>query len=95
MKNDLSKLQLIEAIKNGDDSIENVLVVKHDGTISLFPYGDSQNSLKIRVLKKEYSVISESAFKAHTGNVGIKASQDHEFIDTQYKILNDTWLKIK
>lgn len=88
---DLSKNQLIEVIKNGDDSLTNRIVVSNDGTISLFAYENHPNNTD--AFSYGYAVVNAESFQPGNDYIGVKASKDSTFIQNEYKRLNDAWHK--
>lgn len=89
MIKDLSKKQLIEVIKNGDDNYTNMLVVDKNGNISLFTY--EKHAINKEVFSYPYAVINCESFQRHNDYVGVLASKDQNFIETEYARLNEAW----
>ncbi len=75
--------QLIDTIKNGDDTRHNSLILNLDGTFEI----PEEISLDI---KKEY-IIRFETFVADNNYVGFNASEDKKFIDRIYKKALEAW----
>lgn len=86
---DLSKDQLIEVIKNGDDSRTNMLVVSNDGNISSFVYEDHPNNRD--AFSYGYAVVNAESFQPYNDYIGVNAANDEEFVKNEYNRLNKAW----
>lgn len=86
---DLSKDQLVEVIKNGDDNLTNMVVVSKQGDFSLFPY--EKHSDNTDVFSYDFAVVNGESFQPHNDYVGVEAANDEEFITNEYNRLNKAW----
>ena len=74
-----TKENLIEVIKNGDDSHHNVLVLNLDGSFELLNGVDM-----VEEVKGNNYVVRCETFDAGNDYVGENASKDDKFIDSLY-----------
>lgn len=86
---DLSKDQLVEVIKNGDDNLTNMVVVSKQGNFSLFSYEKHLNNAD--VFSYDFAVVNGDSFQPNNGYIGVKAANDEEFVTNEYNRLNKAW----
>jgi hypothetical protein len=86
---DLSKDQLVEVIKNGDDNLTNMVVVSNQGDFLLFPY--EKHSDNTDVFSYDFAVVNGDSFQPHNGYIGVEAANNEEFITNEYNRLNKAW----
>ncbi|WML49140.1 hypothetical protein RCG23_03330 [Neobacillus sp. PS3-34] len=79
-----TKQDLITAIRNGDDSRENSVVVTLDGKIKVIPIEKAQENCD------NYAVRHET-FGAGNDYVGFEASRDMSHIDCTFDNLDKAW----
>ncbi|MDU1604960.1 MAG: hypothetical protein E6845_18555 [Clostridium sp.] len=79
----LSREQLVELIKNGDDSYDNQIRVTKDGIIFLSRIVGAEDISNLRFRFETYD--------AGNGYVGPEAADDDEYIDDLYNGLIKTW----
>lgn len=72
------------AILNGDDSFHNSLVVDHDGNVKTFK---RDNNYEIN----DFAVINGEVFQARNGYIGLEASEDKNFVNSEYLRLFEAW----
>lgn len=89
MIKNLSKQQLIEVIKKGDDNLTNVIFIDREGNIHLFPYEKHEDNIDL--FSHSFAVINSESFQPHNDYVGVNASKDCEFIKNEYNRLNRAW----
>ncbi len=83
--NELTREQLVELIKNGDDSVDNQIRVKSDGTVFLSQVVGAEDidGLMFRL----------ESFDAGNGYVGVDAAADDTYINGLYRGLKESWDK--
>ncbi|MGA3513414.1 hypothetical protein [Lactiplantibacillus plantarum] len=86
---DLSKDQLVEVIKNGDDNLTNMVVVSNQGDFLLFPY--EKHSDNTDVFSYDFAVVNGDSFQPHNGYIGVEAANDEEFVTNEYNRVNKAW----
>lgn len=88
-----NKENLIEIIKNGDDSHHNVLVLNSDGSFELINgYGIED----VQAVKgNNYVARWETCEAGNDGYVGKKASNDINFINGLYESASNAWDEYK
>lgn len=79
----LSREQLVELIKNGDDSYDNQIRVTKEGIIFLSRIVGAEDISNLRFRFETYD--------AGNGYVGPEAADDDEYIDDLYNGLIKTW----
>ncbi|WP_338627278.1 hypothetical protein QJR52_02775 [Clostridium baratii] len=79
----LTRDELVELIKNGDDSYDNQIRVTKDGMVFLSRIVGAEN---ISGLKFRFET-----FDAGNGYVGPDAAKDEEYIDDLYRALIESW----
>lgn len=77
---------VIECIRNGDDSLINSVVVTLDGEVQLITLNEAQQNAD------NYAVRHET-FDAENDYVGIEASEDQEHVEGTYSRLVKAWHK--
>lgn len=85
-----TKEDLIEVIKNGDDSLDNVLVLNLDGSFELI---NGCGGYAVEAEKEEDYVVHYETFDAGNDYVGENASKDNEHIDRLYSWALRYWDK--
>lgn len=85
-----NKENLIEVIKNGDDSHNNVLVLNLDASFELIN-GDGIDDVKN--VKGNNYIVRYETFNAGKDYVGKSASNDNKFIDRIYNKSLEYWNK--
>lgn len=83
--NGLTREQLVELIKNGDDSVHNQIRVKRDGTIFLSQIVGAEDISGLR--------FRFETFDAGNGYVGVDAAADDTYINGLYRGLKESWDK--
>lgn len=84
----MDRQQLINTIKNGDDSITNRLILRVDGIFALVPYDSSEDADAF--LDLDY-VARWETFDAGNGYVGDNAAEDLELINEIYSDAKKAW----
>lgn len=87
-----TKENLIEVIKNGDDSHNNVLVLNLDGSFELL---DGTGGFIVEEVKEDNYVVHCETFDAGNDYVGENASKDNEYIDKIYSWALRYWNEYK
>lgn len=82
-----AKDQLIEAIKNGNDNLDNCLVLNENSKFHVIPLDDFTRYEN----ENTYIARNENTYARH-GYIGVGASRDAEFISIIYKEFLTAWL---
>lgn len=90
--NNISKAKLIDVIKNGNDQLNNRLVINRDGKIYLYEVETNHQADPVLV-DKNLAVINSEHFLPNQEYVGPDAANDEGFIDIEFSRLNKAWQK--
>lgn len=92
MIKELSRSNLVSVIKNGNDQLNNRLVIDQNGTIYLYEVETHHQADPI-LFNHDLAVINSEHFMPHQDYVGIEAANDKKFIDLEFNRMNHAWQK--
>ncbi|MCF6515243.1 hypothetical protein GSH19_03630 [Lactobacillus sp. S2-2] len=88
----ISKTELINVIKAGNDQFNNRLVVNRDGKIYLYEV-ETNHQVDPVLIDKNLAVINSEHFMPNQEYVGHDAASDQKFIDIEFSRLSKAWKK--